>query len=100
MNKQWLEFCKKYKEKLKNDDILDGKKIVDLIIKSFTRSINFEIKIIELGRSGYNSIDSIRLDSEDLIYLYNKYSSKLHEELTREKQNLDIEYENAIKLYT
>ena len=100
MNKQWLEFCRKFKEKLKNDEILDGKSFVEYVTRRYTTRIVFKVAIEEISSSHLYENMCFTLDTEDLNYLYAKYSNKLGEELELEKQKLDVEYEQATKLYT
>ncbi len=95
MSEDMKNFCIKYKEKLKNDkDIKENKKDW---LDDYRDRISFKLSV----RRSHPHISFIRgssdeplfiLDSEDLEYLYNKYSKKVVEELEQNIKELKQDY--------
>jgi hypothetical protein len=90
------EFCELYKEKIINDkDITD--KEIDCWI-DFRERISFSLSSIKYcpGVITINATSNvlIELDDEDVLFLYNKYKTKLNSELEAKIDKIKQEYKN------
>ena len=98
MDTKIRDFCIKYKEKLKTDkDIKENK--LDAC-DDFRDRINFNLNIYissprEMGIQMHNGQNLFRLDSEDLEYLYEKYSKKLNTEMNENITEIKDSYKDA-----
>lgn len=96
MKTEALDFCKKYQESIRNKEILENEKILDDISNSFIikfdkKLIDFYIASKETGRYE-NKTFLLKLDEEDLQYLYEKYSKKAKKELEENIEGLKEKY--------
>jgi hypothetical protein len=93
------EFCKKYKEKIKTDkDIAENEMN---IFEDFRNRINFSVNMQEFSpgthfRVHYGGHSLFQLDSEDLGYLYNKYSKKLEAEMRQAQADIEDSYKDVL----
>ena len=84
INRGYRDFYLKYNEKIKNDkDIKENQ--LDFF-RDFRPRISFNVNVFEgipiaTPSFGYNGQNLFTLDSEDLEYLYNKYSKKTKAEM-------------------
>lgn len=102
----YKDFCKKYKQKLKNDkDIKDNPKEGYEYFHDTRERIKFYVNVKEtapgfsiLTTSGfYNGINLFELDDEDIEYLYNKYNKNLIEERDTKILKIKEEYDQLTK---
>lgn len=89
------EFCLKYKKKIINDKEIQKASVQPL--QDFRERINFYVTVRETAPGyftmGVNSGDTlIKLDNEDIEYLYQKYSKKLQEEMEENINKIKKEY--------
>lgn len=87
MKTEAIDFCKKYKQNLYNKEFLkkDNLSFLDKMDKNV---VEFYITI----RENYQASLILKLDKEDLEYLYKKYSKKAQEELEQNIQELKEKY--------
>ena len=97
MNTEIKDFCKKYKQKLVNDE--DIKKNKQDTLTDCRDRIKFKVHQFEdapgyyrANYMGYSGSSLFELDAEDLQYLYNKYSKKLEAEMNRNIEKVKQEY--------
>lgn len=90
----YLEFCKKYKEKIKLESLEENKEgYYNIHPEYITFSLNMMHGFgMTIGNIGVNLFT---LDKEDLEYLSNKYSKKLVEEMQIEIERVKGNYDNA-----
>lgn len=91
-----LEFCKKYKEKLKNDNDIAENPLGDFFV-DYRQRISFFVSYFEFApgirpMGNYSPVSVLKLDDEDLKYLYDKYYAKLQSERDELVAKLDKEY--------
>lgn len=97
MKTEALDFCKKYQQSIRNKEIFrEDNKINPFTIKFDKKLINFYIVSKEIGRYEDNTF-LLKLDKEDLQYLYEKYSKKAKEELEQNLEELKKELEENIE---
>lgn len=93
------DFCVKYKEKLKNDkDIKENQ--LDYS-RDFRDRISFNVNMYTshpniMWSFGYNGQNLFTLDSEDLEYLYNKYSKKIEAEMEQNIVKVKDRYKDVL----
>lgn len=96
MDTQIRDFCKNYKEKLKNDkDIKDN----DLDpFNDFRPRIYFNVKMTVSYARCYDHEGQtlFNLDQEDLEYLYNKYSKRIESEMEQNIEKVKDSYKDVI----
>ncbi len=95
MNTGYLDFCKAYNQKIKNDK--DIKENSQHPLYDSRDRISFRINVIEICPAmrpifGYNGSSLFTLDQEDLEYLFNKYSKKAQEELDKNIEEIKNRY--------
>jgi hypothetical protein len=99
MNTNILNFCESYKEKLKTDKGLKDKyeNYKNNYIDDYSPIIKFIIKKTTYFRGQSDIMEEclFTLDSEDLEYLYNKYSKLLNKELEDNIRNMRNLYINT-----
>jgi len=93
------DFCVKYKEKLKNDK--DIKETQLDFFRDFRDRISFNVNMYTscpntMWSFGYNRQNLFTLDSEDLKYLYDKYSKKIEAELKENVAKVKESYKDAL----
>lgn len=90
MKTETIDFCKKYKENLHNKEFLKNDN------SSFFEEMDKDVVdfyITSKKKSRYNSEAFIlKLDEEDLEWLYKKYSKKAEEELQENINELKEKY--------
>jgi len=95
MNTGYRDFCRKYKEKLKRDLEIKIPNSDNLRIKFI-----FNIEIVEkFPVAVFYPPDKkylFTLDDEDLVYLYNKYSKLIRDELEENIKKIKEEYKDVI----
>lgn len=99
MDTGYRDFCVKYKEKLKIDkDIKENQ--IDFY-KDFRDRISFNVNMhisspTAVWGFGYNGQNLFKLDSEDLEYLYKKYSKKIEAEMEQNIAKVKDSYKDAL----
>lgn len=94
-----LEFIEKYKEMYSNREYnnkLDKKNGLELHFKS-KGEISFYVTYTDSQTIMSYPSRVLKLDDEDLKYLYDKYSKKLEEELRDSKEQLNSKYEKHLE---
>ena len=106
MDTEIREFCENYKKKLDNDIKISEDKFESYLDRMtdlrdrITFNVNMHVScpglpIINMGMSQGHKL--FKLDSEDLEYLYNKYSNKLEAEMNTNIEKVKDSYKNVLK---
>ena len=99
MSTPYRDFCKKYKEKLKNDKEIkeDSLSRYDDFRDRITFRVNVYATCPGLVRMGGWAGDVLfNLDAEDLQYLYNKYSKKIKAEMEQNIAKVKDDYKDVL----
>lgn len=101
MNTKIKDFCEKYQDKLRFDKSI-AKDKQKYSFHDYRDRISFNVNmtiytpnIMLLGGFNHGTI-MMKLDAEDLKYLYNKYSKKIIDEMEENIQKIKNEYKKII----